>query len=146
MASGDAARDGASASPRERETLEHQVVSFLGSKGFSVNSSDIEACHTLPSKNKEAPPAIIMRLCSRKKKQELLKQGSKLKGTNVYLNEHLIKKNADIARKARRLKKQGKIQATWTASCKIFIKLNGSPEEAKVMIIKEERELDKYED
>lgn len=32
---------------------------------------------------------------------ELLRQGKKLKGTNVCINEHLIKSNADLARRAR---------------------------------------------
>lgn len=36
----------------------------------------------------------------------------KLKGTNVYINEHLTKKQADIASKVRQLKKQGKNQTT----------------------------------
>ena len=76
----------------------------------------------------------------------MLKQGRNLKGTNVYMNEHLTKKNADIARQARILRKQEKIQKTWTASCKVFIKLNGdSPEEAKIMVIRELSDLDMYE-
>jgi hypothetical protein len=66
---------------------------------------------------------------------DLLRQGRRLKGTNVYINEHLTKKNADIARQARVMKKQGKIQATWTSNCKVFVKLNGIPEQAKVLCI-----------
>ncbi|CAL8363306.1 unnamed protein product [Boreogadus saida] len=49
-----------------------------------------------------------------------------------------------IIRMARNLKKQGKIQNTWTANCKIFIKLNGSPE-AKAMVIRDIAELDKFQ-
>ena len=85
-----------------------------------------------------------MRLVNRKQKTALLKQGRKLKGTNVYLNEHLTKKNSDIARQARILRKENWIQSTWTSNCKVFIKLNGSPEEAKVLAIKDITELDKY--
>lgn len=33
-------------------------------------------------------------------KRDILKQGKKLKGSDVYINEHLTKKNADIARVA----------------------------------------------
>ncbi|KAJ8358176.1 hypothetical protein AAFF_G00028040 [Aldrovandia affinis] len=77
-----------------------------------------------------------MRFVNRKHKTALLKQGRKLKGSNVYLNEHLTKRNADIARKARYMKKQRKIQTTWTTNCKVFIKLNGTPEEAKVLVIR----------
>ncbi|KAK7915580.1 hypothetical protein WMY93_011341 [Mugilogobius chulae] len=71
-------------------------------------------------------------------------QGRNLKGTNVYINEHLTKKNADIAKQARLLRKQNKIQATWTSNCRVFIKLNGIPELAKVLWIKDINELDTY--
>lgn len=57
-----------------------------------------------------------MRLINRKLKTALLKQGRKLKGTNIFINEHLTKCNADIARKLRFLKKLGKIQNTWTTN------------------------------
>lgn len=74
----------------------------------------------------------------------LLKQGCKLKGTDVFMNEQLTRKNADIAKKARILKKQHKIQHTWVTNFKIFIKLNGTPEEAKVLVVRNIVELDKY--
>lgn len=56
----------------------------------------------------------------------------------------LQKKNADIARHARILKKQNKIQATWTRNCKVMIQLNGTPEEAKTVMIRELKDLDQY--
>lgn len=127
-------------------SVERQVAAFLQSKGIKLDCNDIEACHTLPRRNdNNDKPAVILRFVNRKHKTVLLKQGRKLKGTNVFLNEHLTEHNAEIARKARYLKKQGKIQNTWTANCKIFIKLNGSPEESKVMIIRNIEELDKYQ-
>ena len=89
--------------------------------------------HQLPRRKTSNNPAVIVRFVNRKHKTALLRQGRTLKGTNVFLNEHLSKHNADIARMARNLKKQRKIQNAWTANCKIFIKLNGSPEEASVV-------------
>ena len=91
-----------------------------------------------------------MRFVNRKQKIALLNQGRKLKLSNVFINDHLTKRNADIARKARYLKKQGDIQTwtwtwTWTTNCKIFIKLNGKPEQAKVLVIINIEELDKYQ-
>ena len=53
---------------------------------------------------------VILRFVNRKHKLELLKQGKKLKGTNVYMNDHLTKRNAEIAKKARDLRKEKKIQ------------------------------------
>lgn len=69
---------------------------------------------------------MICDIVNRKHKTAVLKQGRKLKGENVFINEHLTKHNADIARKARYLRKQRKIQNTWTTNSKIFIKLNSS--------------------
>lgn len=103
----------------------------------------IEACHPLPARN-ERPPVVIMTFVNQKNKMALLKQGCKLKGTHVFMNDHLTRKNADIARKARQLKKQHKIQHTWVTNCKIFIKLNGTPEEAKVLVVRNISELEKY--
>lgn len=62
--------------------------------------NQIKACQPLTKKNKNDKPAIIMRFANRKHKMELLRQGRKLKDTQVYLNEHLTKKNGNIARKA----------------------------------------------
>ncbi|KAI9535037.1 hypothetical protein NQZ68_007125 [Dissostichus eleginoides] len=41
--------------------------------------------------------------------------------------------------------KTAKNTSTWTANCKIFIKPNGSPEQAKVFIIRDLEELEKYQ-
>lgn len=67
-----------------------------------------------------------------------------LKGSNVYLNEHLTKSNAEIVRKARYLREQKKIQATWSSNCKIYIKLNGTLEQAKVLMVRSMKDLDKF--
>lgn len=128
----------------DRESVEQQVILFMNNKGITINTQDIEVCHPLPRKDKQQPKATLLRFVNRKQKNKVLKQGRKLKGTNVYINEHLTKKNSDIARKACFLKKQNKIQATWSSNCKIYIKLNGSPEKAKILCIKDENELDKY--
>lgn len=142
------ATEEANVEPREAEqtSLEEQVVAFLGSKDITIDSRDIEGCHLLPRKDKKMKPAIIIRFANRKSKTALLKQGKKLKGTNVYVNENLTKKNADIASRARFLRRLSRIQSTWTSNCKVFIKLNGrSPEEAKVLVIKELADLDRYQ-
>lgn len=128
----------------EVSSAEQQVVAFLATRDIHLDVDTIEACHPLPMK-KNTTPAVILRFVNRKNKTALMKQGKKLKGTNVYLNDHLIKRNAEIAKKARFLRKQNKIQNTWVTNCKIFIKLNGSPEEAKVLVINDIEELNKYE-
>ena len=139
------ANNGGEPDEMEASSAEQQVAAFLESKGVLLNVEDIEACHPLPRRRDNDTPAVIMRFISRKKKIALLKQGKKLKGSNVFLNDHLTKKNADIARKARFLRKQNKIQSTWVTNCKVFIKLNGIPEEAKVLVIRSMEDLTRFE-
>ena len=73
-----------------------------------------------------------------------MRQAKKLKGTDVYLNDHLTKRNGEIAKAARDLKKQKKIQATWTRNCKIWIKPNGTPEESRGIVVRDLKDLDVY--
>lgn len=133
---------------REEGTYQHdssteaQVTHFLENKDIHVDRNDIEACHPLPSRNPKAKPVVIVRFTNRKSKMELLRQGKKLKGTDVYINEHLSKTNADLARRARFLKKDRKIQATWTSNCRVYVKTNGGPEEAKVICIRSLEQLE----
>ncbi|MEQ2201247.1 hypothetical protein XENOCAPTIV_009680, partial [Xenoophorus captivus] len=122
-----------------------QVASFLLSKGIKLDCDSMEACHPLPRQGNNDRPAIIMRFSKQKHKSARLKQGRLLKGSDVFINEHLTKKNADIARKTRFLRRQKKILSTWTMNCKVFIKLIGTPEEAKVPVIRDITELDKYD-
>ncbi|KAI9545174.1 hypothetical protein NQZ68_038887 [Dissostichus eleginoides] len=127
----------------DASSTEQQVAAFLQSKGIKLDCNNIEACHPLPRRKDSDNPAIILRFVNRKHKTSLLKQGRKLKGSDVYMNDNLTKRNADIARKARYLKKQRKIQNTSTSNCKIFIKLNATPEEAKVLVIRNVMDLDR---
>lgn len=125
-------------------SLEKQVLHFFSEKDIHLDAENIAACHTLPRKDR-TNPAIILRFVNRKFKTELLRQGKKLKGSTVYINEHLTKKTAEIAREARILRKNNKIKSTWTRNCKVFIQLNGSaPEHAKVLLVRELKELDRY--
>ncbi len=141
-----AAEKGEEPSELDAISVEQQVAAFLQTKGIDLDCNDIEACHTLPRRNdKDKSTAVIMRFVNRKCKDALMKQGRKLKGSNVYLNEHLTKRNADTAKKARFMRKEKKIQSTWTTNCKVFIKLNGAREEAKVLYKRSIEELDKHQ-
>lgn len=128
----------------EKLTLERQVTDFLQSKNITIESKSIAACHTLPRKDSRAKPAIIIRFVNRKYKTQLLMQGKNLKGSDVY-ERASNKKNANIARQARNLRKQNKIKATWTRNCKVMIRLNGAtPEEARAITVRDRQDLDQY--
>lgn len=52
------------------------------------------------------------------------------------------KENADIAKKIRLLKKKGKIKATWTNCCKVFIKTKDVSENARTLWVRTIDQLD----
>uniref|UniRef100_A0A1A8PAD9 Uncharacterized protein n=1 Tax=Nothobranchius rachovii TaxID=451742 RepID=A0A1A8PAD9_9TELE len=138
VANHDSAED---ASDKELETLEQQVVTFLHSKNITIQRDAISICHALPKKFEKAKPTIVVRFTSRKQRNSVLLQANKLRGTNVYINEHLTKKNGTIAREARMLKKQKKIVATWTRNGSVWIR---EQEGSQAKIIKELGELEKF--
>ena len=126
----------------DNKSTEEQVVRALNDKTISLQSESIDNCFLLKKNNPNDRQVIILKLKDRKSKISLLQQGRKLKGTNIYLNEHLIKSNSDIAKRARELRKLGKIANTWTKDCKCFIKLNDP--QGKVILIKGLDDLHKF--
>lgn len=69
-----------------------------------------------------------------------MQAAEKLRGKKIYINEHLTKKNGAIAKRARDLKKAGKIAKTRVRDCKVFIKdLSGTS-----FVIQNITELDGY--
>lgn len=54
------------------ESMEQQVITFLSSKGKSVNSKNIEACYPLQRKNQNEKLAVIIGFFSRKQNKTLL--------------------------------------------------------------------------
>ena len=123
---------GENAPEEEKESLERQVIGYLNKKlDLDIASNDISACHTLRNRMRDKSDNIIVRFVNKKSKIKVLINVRKLKGSNVYINEHLTKKNREIAQKARLLRRQGKINKTWTRDCKVFMKTIGVPEVAK---------------
>ncbi|KAK1892334.1 Gag polyprotein [Dissostichus eleginoides] len=130
--------DSAPSTDRDRhDSVETQVLEALNDRGVYLKSEEIEFCHTLGKPSESGFQRVIIKLVSRKTKARMMINAKKLKGTGIYINEHLTKRNADIARTARDLRKRNKIEATWTRDCKIFIKTN----EGKVSIMKDSEDL-----
>lgn len=132
-----AAMPGLQLGTKREKMLHHVNCTHLNNKSFSFSTAkdiprdnkNIAACYTFPQKQNTRKK--IVRLANRKHIIELLKLTKKLKGTGVFVNEHLTKRNSEIACQARTLKKEKWIQDTWTRNSKVMIKLNGTPEQAK---------------
>ena len=121
----------------ETETIERKVVEFLKIKNIPIDSFNISICH--PSKRKHASnmkPSILMKLKRHKAKLKNPSNAKKLRGSDVYINEHLTRQNAHLARKARDSRRKGLILSTRTKNCNVIIRTNGqTPEQCKVITI-----------
>ena len=106
---------------------EKQVLEFLNQRDFGISEEEVTACHTLGRVNDDGTQKVIIRFISRKSKTRVMMNGKNLRGSNVYVNEHLTRKNAGLAKRARDLKKENRIESTWVRDCKIFIKVDGKP-------------------
>lgn len=84
--------NGEDAPTDELHMLERQVIKFFESQGMNIQSGNIVAHHTLCRQDSKTKPAIIVQFVNGRHKTELLRQASKLKGTEVYLNKHLTKR------------------------------------------------------
>ncbi len=89
--------------------------------GLDVEESDISAMHFLPKSDRQATRDIVVRFTNRTAKLKVVLNKKKA-SDNVFINEHLTKKNADIFKRARELRKAGKVEATWTRNCKVIVR------------------------
>ena len=127
----------------EQDSLEQCVTNFIAAKtGIKLDNSEVSACHT--NHGKKNTPDIIVKFINRKTKVILLKKSRMLKGTGVYINEHLTQKNALIAKEARKLRREKKILLTWTRNCRVFIRTLGSPQSSQIKVIHSIEELDNF--
>ena len=111
---------------KELASLEDQVVGFLEEKNIAIDKANKSACHLIGKGTKDYPPRIILRFANRKEKVRLLRQRRNLSDTPVFINEHLTHKNAQIAKHARKLRKEAKIKDTWTRNGVTFIRNSDS--------------------
>lgn len=120
--------------PNMEYSIESQVIKFFNNHQIEVGSNEIANCYRLGKMNKtQKPNSILLQLISKKVKNRVLKNSSKLKGTSVFLNEDLSRRNAEVAGIARKYRRRGDILKTWVRGGNIFIKMNGvTPESQSV--------------
>ena len=129
----------------EEQTLECKVVNLLNKCDVPIKSEDISACHTIGIGDSEGNKPVVIRLINRKLKFDIFQCSKMLREKeNVYINEHLTKLNSAIARQAIILRRHGKISATWTRNCRVYIKTSDDNEHFQIHAIRNIDELTKF--
>lgn len=121
--------------------VEKQTLEYLNKFGMNILDTEVSACHVLGKKKIDGTQTVIIRFVSRKTKERVLFYArKKMWGSGVFVNEHLTKKNGQIAKRARELKKAGKLMDTWVRDTKVFIKIA----EKQVRVVKNIEELSQF--
>ena len=75
--------------------LRKKVAEFVNkTMGVQLLTSDIVACHELPSRKDERVKLMIVSLINNAVKRDVVMGRQNLKGTRIYVNERLTQKNA----------------------------------------------------
>ena len=107
----------------EFATLRSKVVRFVKhTMNVRMETNDIVACHELPARNNETVKPVIVCLLNSAVKRDLMMARKNLKGSRIYVNEQLTKKNAGLIKKARELRRSGVIDGTWAYNGRVFVK------------------------
>lgn len=118
---------------------------FTDALGIEIGSQDISAAHLLPKKiqhgsstsstvNTRFNSSIIVRFNSKQCRDHVFYARKSLKGSGVYINEHLTPRNNELFVKARQLLKVKKVAGAWTSNGNIYIKLGTSPDSRPIRV------------
>ena len=105
---------------REGENTDDTVIN--SSRKMDLNESekltgnDLDHTHPLGDK-------VIVKFTSYNARHTFLKHRKEL-GENIFVNEHLTKQRRQLLYECRQLKRQNKLQATWTNDGTVKIKMN----------------------
>lgn len=119
--------------PETGRDVYQEVILLAKTLDVNLQGGDIDVAHRLPTRQSGKPKPIVLKLVNRWKKEELLKAKATKKDLTsadlgyregkirIYMNDHLTPLNDSIAKRARDLKKDGLIHATWIRNTKVYI-------------------------
>ena len=102
------------------------VVRELAEKKLDVKiaAHDIVRSHRVGRKGegKATPRDVIASFTTHNVKTAIMRNGKKLKGSQIFVNEDMTRIRGKIACEARQLRRDGKVLDTWTRDGIIFVK------------------------
>ena len=109
--------------PKHEESIMKQnFIKFVEDKlHVNISESEILAIHKL-HKRKDGTEPVLVRFVRNSTKRSVMAVRRRLKGTRIFINDHLTENNMGIDKKARQMRRDGKIHSNWTINGRIFIK------------------------
>ncbi|XP_035699286.1 uncharacterized protein LOC118431946 [Branchiostoma floridae] len=91
--------------------------------GVTLSESEIDRAHPLPGRkesNSGRKPPIVIKFVSYNTRNKIFTAKSKLKGSGMYITEHLTRENAQLLRETR-----AKLGTAWSFDGRIFCLVDG---------------------
>lgn len=96
------------------EQLRSAVIDIAKKMQVTLEPYDICALHRLnPPRNKDFPPAVIIKLNSHIKKRMMIRKSKEVRLENIYVNNHLTNEMREIKAVALKLRREGKLKHVW---------------------------------
>ena len=116
----------------ESTTMHSNFVNFVKQKlHVMLWLYDITVINNLPPRH-NGKRSMIVQLLSAESKNKLMMKRGVLRGTDVYLNDHLSAHNSELFHQVRQLKCENKVYSTWTQHCCVFMKIRESGQRIKL--------------
>ena len=129
--------------PESRSENTDDVVCNLAREKLQLDLSisDIDRSHRVgdPTKERKHPRAIIVKCCSYRIKNSIIRARRKLKGTHITIQEDLTNIRQELYTKTY---KNRKVTSCWTADGKIFAIVDGSNGSKVRRTINNDRDLE----
>ena len=121
----------------EESIIKENFVKFCQSKlAITMEGNEILAIHKL-RKRRDGIEPVLVKFNNNAAKVQIMKARKKLKGTEIYINDHLTQRNAELEKKARMLKRSKRINSTWSWNGKIYIKVTEEDSKKEVKNMQE---------
>ena len=114
--------------------LEPAVIDILKKVDVIVSQRDIEAVHRIGKDSKRT----IVHFVNRNDAEAALSSRTKLKGTNLFIEENFCPFLSKLGFMCRKLKREGFVFSTWMCNGSVFVKIK---ERDKPKLIKHPDEL-----
>jgi hypothetical protein len=108
---------------KEDQLNKASLINILNDKlKKTIRNDDIDYVLNLRNARQGQPNRLRLVFQDKMKKDEIIKEKTKLKDTDIWLSDDLTKRRSELAYAARQAVKNGKINMTWVHDSKIFTK------------------------
>jgi hypothetical protein len=95
------------------ETLTDATKSIAEKLGIILEPYDFCSIHRLPSRDKNHPPSVIVKLNSRTKKRQLVEKSKTIRLEGIFVTNHLTRKTQVLKAKAIKFCNSGHLKYVW---------------------------------